>query len=56
MVADPKLPAGESGKGVVRGGAWDYAPTSAKTTYRLPWPANAGNPSIGFRCVRDALD
>lgn len=55
-LVDPAIPTGPSGKGVVRGGSWDYAPTSAKTTYRLPWPANAGNVSIGFRCVRDAID
>lgn len=55
-VVDPKVATGASGKGVVRGGSWDYAPTSAKTTYRLPWPANAGNVSIGFRCAREAIE
>jgi len=41
-------------KGVLRGGSWDYAPTSAKTTYRYPFQANIGNISTGFRCARDA--
>lgn len=52
-LVDPKVETGASGKGVLRGGSWDYAPTSAKTTYRLPWPASAGNASIGFRCAAD---
>jgi formylglycine-generating enzyme required for sulfatase activity len=53
---DPKIAIPTSGKGVLRGGSWDYAPTSAKTTYRLPWPVSAGNVSIGFRCAEDAVD
>jgi eukaryotic-like serine/threonine-protein kinase len=41
------------GKGVLRGGSWDYAITSAKTSYRLPFPVTSGNVSVGFRCARD---
>jgi formylglycine-generating enzyme required for sulfatase activity len=39
-------------RGILRGGAWDYGPASAKTTYRLPFVADAGNASTGIRCVR----
>lgn len=53
---DPAVPPSPQGKGVLRGGSWDYAPTSAKTTYRLPLPVNLGNISTGFRCARDAHD
>jgi formylglycine-generating enzyme required for sulfatase activity len=38
-------------RGVLRGGAWDYGPESAKTTYRLPFITEAGNASIGIRCA-----
>jgi len=53
-VVDPKVPLGAGGRGVLRGGSWDYAATSAKSTYRLPFQASSGNVSIGFRCARDA--
>jgi formylglycine-generating enzyme required for sulfatase activity len=55
---DPLVPlaTGTGGKGVLRGGSWDYSVTSAKTTYRLPFPATSGNVSIGIRCARDAAD
>jgi formylglycine-generating enzyme required for sulfatase activity len=39
-------------RGILRGGAWDYGPESAKTSYRLPFVADAGNASTGIRCVR----
>jgi formylglycine-generating enzyme required for sulfatase activity len=56
-VADPfgpyDGPPESSGRGVLRGGSWDYAPTTARTTYRLPYMANAGNASTGFRCAKD---
>ena len=55
-VTDPVVAVPPNGRGVLRGGSWDYAPTSAKTTYRLPFAANAGNASTGFRCARDAHD
>jgi formylglycine-generating enzyme required for sulfatase activity len=51
---DPKTPLVKAGKGILRGGSWDYSVTSAKTTYRLPFAAASGNVSTGFRCARDA--
>ena len=53
-IVDPRTPLAKNGKGVLRGGSWDYSVTSAKTTYRLPLPALNGNASTGFRCARDA--
>ncbi|MDB5218838.1 MAG: hypothetical protein JWO86_6765, partial [Myxococcaceae bacterium] len=53
-VVDPKAPLVPTGKGILRGGSWDYSVTSAKTTYRLPFAAVSGNVSTGFRCARDA--
>jgi eukaryotic-like serine/threonine-protein kinase len=55
-VSDPSVALTPQTRGVLRGGSWDYAPTSAKTTYRLPFQANIGNISTGFRCARDAHD
>ncbi|MBX3208493.1 MAG: SUMF1/EgtB/PvdO family nonheme iron enzyme [Labilithrix sp.] len=56
-VTDPRAGlAAPYAKGVLRGGSWDYAPTSAKTTYRYPFQANIANISTGFRCARDAHD
>ncbi|MBX3197184.1 MAG: SUMF1/EgtB/PvdO family nonheme iron enzyme [Labilithrix sp.] len=56
-VTDPRVGlAAPYAKGVLRGGSWDYAPTSAKTTYRYPFQANIANISTGFRCARDAHD
>jgi formylglycine-generating enzyme required for sulfatase activity len=55
-VTDPRVPLAPGGKGVLRGGSWDYSVTSAKATYRLPFPATGGNVSIGFRCAMDAAD
>lgn len=51
-ITDPHVPT--AGRGVLRGGSWDYAITSAKATYRLPFPPTSANVSIGFRCARDA--
>jgi formylglycine-generating enzyme required for sulfatase activity len=53
-VVDPKPALQPTGKGVLRGGSWDYSVTSAKTTYRLPFSATSGNVSTGVRCARDA--
>lgn len=53
-VLDPHVSVQPNGKGILRGGSWDYSVTSAKTTYRLPFAATSGNVSIGFRCARDA--
>ena len=52
-IVDPKVPSSANGRGVLRGGSWDYAVTSAKVTYRLPFQPSSGNVSIGFRCARD---
>jgi formylglycine-generating enzyme required for sulfatase activity len=54
---DPRAPlSAPYAKGILRGGSWDYSPSSAKTTYRYPFQANIGNISTGFRCARDAHD
>ena len=53
-VADPKATMVTGGRGVLRGGSWDYAIVSAKTTYRLPFHGSSGTTSTGFRCARDA--
>ena len=53
-IVDPKAALAPGGKGVLRGGSWDYSVTSAKTTYRLPFAAANGNVSTGVRCARDA--
>jgi formylglycine-generating enzyme required for sulfatase activity len=53
-LVDPRTPLAPNGKGILRGGSWDYSVTSAKTTYRLPFSAVSGNVSFGFRCARDA--
>ncbi|MBS2017317.1 MAG: SUMF1/EgtB/PvdO family nonheme iron enzyme [Deltaproteobacteria bacterium] len=51
-VENPKVALGN--RGVLRGGSWDYAVTSAKSTYRLPFGATFSNVGIGFRCAKDA--
>jgi formylglycine-generating enzyme required for sulfatase activity len=52
---DPLVTVTDSGdtplRGVLRGGSWDYGPESSKTTYRLPFIADAGNASTGARCA-----
>lgn len=53
-LVDPRAPLAPAGRGVLRGGSWDYSVTSAKTTYRLPFAPGSGNVSTGFRCARDA--
>jgi serine/threonine-protein kinase len=50
---DPKVALTANGKGVLRGGSWDYGIPSAKVVYRLPFNPAAGNVSTGFRCARD---
>jgi formylglycine-generating enzyme required for sulfatase activity len=55
-VKDPRVSFPAGSRGILRGGSWDYAVTSSKTTYRLPYHATAGNQSTGFRCARDAHD
>ncbi len=51
-VVDPFLPPRSGTRGVLRGGSWDYSPTSAKTWTRLPIDRSWAQPSIGFRCVK----
>jgi formylglycine-generating enzyme required for sulfatase activity len=55
-VTDPLVTTAEASdaplRGILRGGSWDYGPESAKTTYRLPFVADAGNASTGIRCAR----
>jgi formylglycine-generating enzyme required for sulfatase activity len=56
-VIDPMITVPETAnptKGVLRGGSWDYGAQAARTTYRLPFVAEAGNGSIGVRCARNA--
>lgn len=53
-LVDPSVALSPAGRGVLRGGSWDYSVTSAKTTYRLPFASTSGNVSTGFRCARDA--
>jgi formylglycine-generating enzyme required for sulfatase activity len=53
-VTDPAVAPKTGSRGILRGGSWDYSPTSARTTYRLPFQASSGNVSIGFRCARFA--
>ncbi|MEI9938746.1 MAG: bifunctional serine/threonine-protein kinase/formylglycine-generating enzyme family protein [Pseudomonadota bacterium] len=49
---DPLVP-GTAGKGVLRGGSWDFAPSHATTTRRLPIDVSEGHVSMGVRCARD---
>ena len=49
---DPLVPS--SDKGVMRGGGWDFAGSTAKTTFRHAFERTAGNVSTGFRCARTA--
>jgi formylglycine-generating enzyme required for sulfatase activity len=53
-LTDPKVALAATGRGVLRGGSWDYSVTSAKVSYRLPFATTSGNVSTGFRCARDA--
>jgi formylglycine-generating enzyme required for sulfatase activity len=52
-LVDPQTALQPTGRGILRGGSWDYSVGSAKVTYRLPFAAASGNVSIGFRCARD---
>jgi eukaryotic-like serine/threonine-protein kinase len=48
---DPQV-AASGEKAVLRGGSWDYAGSTAKTTFRLPFDRTAGDAATGFRCAR----
>lgn len=50
-VKDPEVPS-TGDKGVLRGGSWDFAASTAKTTFRLAFDRAAGSVSTGFRCAK----
>jgi serine/threonine-protein kinase len=50
---DPLVASGGE-KAILRGGSWDYAGTTAKATFRLPFDRTAGDSATGFRCARTA--
>ena len=45
---------GVSGRGVLRGGSWDFASSHANTSQRLPFDPAEGHVGEGFRCAADA--
>jgi len=49
---DPRASSGR--KGVLRGGSWDFAATSARVTNRLAFDPGMGHVSTGVRCARTA--
>jgi formylglycine-generating enzyme required for sulfatase activity len=54
-VKDPEVSAagGAAGdKGVLRGGSWDFAASTARSTFRLAFDRTAGSVSTGFRCAK----
>jgi formylglycine-generating enzyme required for sulfatase activity len=48
---DPRV-AASGEKAVLRGGSWDFAAVTAKSTFRLPFDRTAGDLATGFRCAR----
>jgi serine/threonine-protein kinase len=48
---DPRV-AASGDKAVLRGGSWDFAASTAKATFRLPFDRAAGDAATGFRCAR----
>lgn len=49
---DPFVPA-VTGRGVLRGGSWDFAPTHAEAAHRLPMDPAEGHVASGMRCAAD---
>jgi formylglycine-generating enzyme required for sulfatase activity len=49
---DP-LVTGPSGRGVLRGGSWDFAASHADTAHRLPYDPAEGHVATGVRCAAD---
>jgi formylglycine-generating enzyme required for sulfatase activity len=52
---DPFVP-GVAGRGVLRGGSWDFAPSHADAAHRLPMAPGEGHVSSGARCAADLPD
>jgi formylglycine-generating enzyme required for sulfatase activity len=50
-VVDPFLPP-RTGKGIVRGGSWDYSGLGAKATMRLQVDRSFALNNVGFRCAK----
>ena len=50
-VVDPFLPP-RTGKGIVRGGSWDYSGLGAKATMRLQVDRTFALNNVGFRCAK----
>ncbi len=48
---DPVVPA-NGGRGVLRGGSWDFSPAEATT--RISYGVGDGQVSTGVRCAKDA--
>jgi formylglycine-generating enzyme required for sulfatase activity len=48
--------AGVTGRGVLRGGSWDFAPTHADSAHRLPMDPAEGHVSSGVRCAAEIPD
>jgi formylglycine-generating enzyme required for sulfatase activity/serine/threonine protein kinase len=52
-LVDPILPP-RSGKGIIRGGSWDYSTAAAKAYSRMPLERGFALNNVGFRCAKDA--
>jgi formylglycine-generating enzyme required for sulfatase activity len=52
-VVDPILPP-RTGKGVIRGGSWDYNVSAAKAYSRMSHERSFALNNVGFRCAKDA--
>jgi formylglycine-generating enzyme required for sulfatase activity len=51
-VVDPIMPP-RTGKGVIRGGSWDYSSAAAKTYTRMSHDRTYALNNVGFRCAKD---
>ncbi|MET0789951.1 MAG: SUMF1/EgtB/PvdO family nonheme iron enzyme, partial [Polyangiaceae bacterium] len=52
---DP-LVSGNSTRGLLRGGSWDFSGAYATTTRRLPLDAGEGHVSQGVRCAKNSAE
>ena len=50
---DPILPP-RTGKGIIRGGSWDYSAAAAKAYERMSLERSFALNNVGFRCAKDA--